>query len=155
MTRRSGRWWTGAATAAICTRGLTVPVWGAAPPIRIVVDDVPVSVIPPAFLQGGTVYLPLAPLARRFQATTKFTPPAVDIQRLDGSTLTVRLDRLEVWSGDGVSALLEAPVRLVNSGKMIPRCAEAPWLVERRTWAPEASPTHMSARDARRTRHAA
>src|SRR5438093_6908120 len=137
MTRRSGRWWTGIASVAICTLGLTAPIQGAAPPIRIVVDDVPISVTPPAFLQGGTVYLPLAPLARRFQATTKFTPPAVDIQRLDSSTLTVRLDRLEVWSGDVVTALLEAPVRLVNGVTMIPRGAVDTLFDTLTTWDPQ------------------
>jgi len=137
VTRRSGRWWTGIASVAICTLGLTAPIQGAAPPIRIVVDDVPISVTPPAFLQGGTVYLPLAPLARRFQATTKFTPPAVDIQRLDSSTLTVRLDRLEVWSGDVVTALLEAPVRLVNGVTMIPRGAVDTLFDALTTWDPQ------------------
>lgn len=122
---------------AICTLGLTVPIWGAAPPIRIVVDDVLLSVSPPAFLQDGTVYLPLAALARRFQAATKFTAPAVDVQRLDGSTLTLRLDRLEVWSGDIVTNILEAPVRLVNGVTMIPRGAVDALFDTLTTWDPQ------------------
>jgi len=111
------------AGVAVCTLGLAVPIYGAAAVIRVVVDDVPLSVSPPAFLQDDTVYLPLAPLARRFQATTKFTAPAIEIRRLDGTTLTLRLDRLEVWSGDIVTTLLEAPVRLVNGVTMIPKSA--------------------------------
>ena len=81
------------AGVAVCTLGLAVPIYGAAAVIRVVVDDVPLSVSPPAFLLDDTVYLPLAPLARRFQATTKFTAPAIEIRRLDGTTLTLRLDR--------------------------------------------------------------
>src|SRR5256712_12715278 len=111
------------AGVAVCTLGLAVPIYGAAAVIRVVVDDVPLSVSPPAFFQDDTVYLPLAPLATRFQATTKFTTPAIDIRRLDGTTLTLRLDRLEVWSGDIVTTLLEAPVRLVNGVTMIPKSA--------------------------------
>ena len=111
------------AGVVVCTLGLAVPIYGAAAVIRVVVDDVPLSVSPPAFFQDDTVYLPLAPLARRFQATTKFTAPAIDIQRLDGTTLTLRVDRLEVWSGDVVTTLLEAPVRLVNGVTMIPKGA--------------------------------
>src|SRR2546428_10642006 len=111
------------AGVAVCTLGLAVPIYGAAAVIRVVVDDVPLSVSPPAFLQDDTVYLPLAPLARRFQATAKFTAPAIEIRRLDGTTLTLRLDRLEVWSGDIVTTLLEAPVRLVNGVTMIPKSA--------------------------------
>src|SRR5437867_12260802 len=103
--------------------GLTVPSQGTTPLIRVVVDDVPLSVSPAAFLQDGTVYLPLAALARRFQATTKFNAPTVEVHRVDDSTLTLRLDRLEVWSGDVVTTLLEAPVRLVNGVTMIPRGA--------------------------------
>src|SRR2546428_1408291 len=111
------------AGVVVCTLGLAVPIYGAAAVIRVVVDDVPLSVSPPAFFQDGTVYVPLAPLARRFQATTKFTAPAIDIQRLDGTTLSLRLDRLEVWSGDVVATLLEAPVRLVNGVTVIPKGA--------------------------------
>src|SRR3989454_2943991 len=103
--------------------GLTVPSQGTPPPIRVAVDDVPLSVSPAAFLQDGTVYLPLAALARRFQATTKFNAPTVEVHRVDDSTLTLRLDRLEVWSDDVVTTLLEAPVRLVNGVTMIPRGA--------------------------------
>src|SRR5947208_15055259 len=80
-------------------------------------------VTPPGFLQCGPFYLPLAALARRFQATTKFNAPTVEVHRIDDSTLTLRLDRLEVWSGDVVTTLLDAPVRLVNGAPMIPRGA--------------------------------
>src|SRR2546428_743502 len=111
------------AGVAVCTLGLAVPIYGAVAVIRVVVDDVALSISPPAFFQDGTVYLPLAPLARRFQATTKFAAPAIDVLRLDGAVLTLRVDRLEVWSGDVVTTLLEAPVRLVNGVTMIPKSA--------------------------------
>ena len=117
--------------------GLTVPSQGTAPPIRVVVDDVPLSVSPPAFLQDGTVYLPLAALARRFQATTKFNAPTVEVHRIDDSTLTLRLDRLEVWSGDVVTTLLDAPVRLVNGATMIPRGAVDALFDTLTTWDPQ------------------
>jgi len=117
--------------------GLTVPSQGTAPPIRVVVDDVPLSVSPPGFLQDGTVYLPLAALARRFQATTKFNAPTVEVHRIDDSTLTLRLDRLEVWSGDVVTTLLDAPVRLVNGATMIPRGAVDALFDTLTTWDPQ------------------
>jgi len=123
VTRRFRRWWTGIAGVAVCTLGLAVPIYGAVAVIRVVVDDVALSISPPAFFQDGTVYLPLAPLARRFQATTKFAAPAIDVLRLDGAVLTLRVDRLEVWWGDVVTTLLEAPVRLVNGVTMIPKSA--------------------------------
>src|SRR3989442_221937 len=113
------------------------PPRGARAQIRAAVDDVPLSVSPAAFLQDGTVYLPLAALARRFQATTKFNAPTVEVHRVDDSTLTLRLDRLEVWSDDVVTTLLEAPVRLVNGVTMIPRGAVEALFDTLTTWDPQ------------------
>lgn len=93
----------------------------AAAPLRILVDDAPLALSPAPTVLGGIVYLPLRPLARHFGVGVAVTSHgAISVTRADGRVLTLRPDRMEVWSGELAWALLDAPVRLINGSTFVP-----------------------------------
>lgn len=95
----------------------------AAEPVRVLIDDIPLTLIPPATVEDAFLYLPLRPLAQHFQATLTVDKQVIEVHRTDGVIFTLRLGRLEIWSGGMAVAVTEAPVRLVNGVTMIPRGA--------------------------------
>ena len=111
----------------------------AAAPVRVLVDDTPLALSPPPTLVGGTVYLPLRPLARHFAVGIAVTSHgAVSVTRADGHVLTLRPDRMEVWSGELAWALLDAPVRLINGSTFVPASAVDVLFSTLTQWDPEA-----------------
>lgn len=95
----------------------------AAPAIRVLLDDVPLTLAPPPAVLGGILYLPLRPLARHFGVDIVAAPHATTVTRPGGTALTLRPEHMEVWSGELVWALLDAPVRLVNGSTFVPSLA--------------------------------
>lgn len=124
MNRFRSRGWAAAliGVAAIWALGMLVPAHGA-PGIRVLVDDLPLALIPPASVVDDFLYLPLRPLAQQFNATVTFGNREIEVRRPDGVTFTLRTGRLEIWSDGMVVAVVEAPVRLVNGATMIPKGA--------------------------------
>src|SRR3989442_12157481 len=84
----------------------------AAAPVRVLVDDTPLALSPPPTLVGGTVYLPLRPLARHFAVGIAVTSHgAVSVTRADGPVLTLRPDRMGAGSWELAWGVLNVPVR--------------------------------------------
>jgi len=98
----------------------------AAPAVRIVVDDVPVALTPAPAVLGGILYLPLRPLASQFGSQVTAGGHTITVTLTDGTVLTLHPDRMEVWSGALVWALLEAPVRLLDGVTFVPASAVDP-----------------------------
>lgn len=93
----------------------------AAPAISVLVDDVPLALTPAPTVLGGILYLPLRSLARHFAVEVAVDRHgAIGVTRADGTVLTLRPDRMEVWSGELAWAVLDAPVRLVNGATFVP-----------------------------------
>lgn len=95
----------------------------AADPVRVLVDDVPLALIPAPVIQDAFLFLPLRQLAQHFQASLVVDRQSIEVRRVDGSTYLLRLGRLEVWSGSVVVAVTEAPVQVMQGTTMIPRGA--------------------------------
>ncbi|HXF82130.1 MAG TPA: SdrD B-like domain-containing protein [bacterium] len=93
----------------------------AAAPVRVVVDDTPLALSPAPVVQDGFVFLPLRPLAQHFQATLIVDRLAIEVRTADGTSHLLRLGRLEIWSGDLVEAVMEAPTQVMQGTTMVPR----------------------------------
>lgn len=107
--------------AIVLAAGAPAP---AAPAIRVLVDDAELALTPAPTILGGTLYLPLRSLARHFLAGVAATSQgAIQVTRADGTVLTLRPERIEVWSGELAWALLDAPVRLINGSTFVPASA--------------------------------
>lgn len=117
------RWNVALIGAVVLWLAAGVPAWAAAEPVRVLVDDLPLTLTPPPAVQDGILYLPLRPLAQHFQASLAIDRQTIEVRRADGPVFTVRLGRLEVWSEGVVVAVIEAPVLVVNGATMIPRGA--------------------------------
>ncbi|MGH2347949.1 MAG: hypothetical protein ACRDFT_00620, partial [bacterium] len=93
---------------------------GPPPAVRVFIDEAPTSAAT-AVVLDGILYFPLRALTSAFNATLVFTRPDLEIRRADGETFILRVGRREVWEGGQVTALAEAPVRLVSGVAMAPR----------------------------------
>ncbi len=91
--------------------------------VRVLVNESPLGVLPAPVMVDGVLYLPLRPLARHFGTEVAADRQAVTVTRADGTLLTLRPGRMEVWSGGLVWALLSAPVRLIDGSTFIPSSA--------------------------------
>lgn len=116
------RWNVALIGAVVLWLAAGLPAW-AAEPARVLVDDLPLTLTPPPAVRDGILYLPLRPLAQHFQASLVVDRQTIEVRRADGAVYTVRLGRLEVWSGSVVVAVTEAPVLVLNGATMIPRGA--------------------------------
>lgn len=108
--------------AALLALLITAPAWGA-DPVRVLVDDVPLVLSPAPARQGATLFVPLRPLAQHFQAAVVAGRQTVEVRLPDGTDYRLRLGRLEIWSGEIVIAVAEAPVQVIQGTTMIPRGA--------------------------------
>lgn len=95
----------------------------AAPAVRVFANDSPLALIPGPVVIEGILYLPLRPLARHFATEVAADRQAVTVTRTDGTALTLRPGRMEVWSDGLVWALLSAPVRLIEGSTFVPSSA--------------------------------
>lgn len=95
----------------------------AAPAVRVLVDDVPLALTPPPASFAGVLFLPLRPLARHFDAQVVSDRQTITVTLIDGTALTLRPERMEVWAHELVWALLDAPVRLLNGVTFVPASA--------------------------------
>lgn len=98
------------------------PAW-AADPIRVFVDDAPLLLTPAPVVQEPFLFLPLRPLAQHFQASLIVDRQTIEVRLPDGESYRLRVGRLEIWSGELVIAVAEAPVLLMQGATMIPRGA--------------------------------
>lgn len=115
--------WNGALIGAVVLcLAAGLPAW-TAEPIRVLVDDLPLTLTPLPSVRDGILYLPLRPLAQHFQASLVIDRQTIEVRRADGTVFTVRLGHLEVWSAGVVVAVTEAPVLILDGATMIPRGA--------------------------------
>jgi hypothetical protein len=93
---------------------------GNPPAVRVFIDESPTPALT-AVILDGVLYFPLRALTEALSATLGFTRPDLEIRRADGVTFLLRVGRREIWEGGQVTALAEAPVRLVSGVTMAPR----------------------------------
>jgi len=93
---------------------------GTPPAVRVFIDESPTPALT-AVVLDGILYFPLRALTEALSATLGFTRPDLEIRRADGVTFMLRVGRREIWEGGQVTALAEAPVRLVSGVTMAPR----------------------------------
>ncbi|HLJ58155.1 MAG TPA: N-acetylmuramoyl-L-alanine amidase [bacterium] len=103
-------WWAALAFASLL---FAVPHFASAQtaPIRVIVNDVAVSLPQPAEVRGGAVVAPLAPIVQAFGASTQWDAPTrtLIVRGVSGATLRLVVGQTTVTAGDSRWDLPVAP----------------------------------------------